>query len=128
MVEDKSRHEYLDSAKGIASIIVVLSHIPIYEIDELVPLKNGLDLMFATLHNPTFYFISGFLFKKSVKKYNKKVLFKSKLLDTIGVFSIWTTIIFSFYYVCKMGGALEGCKSYVVLHTFIYSIHDNTLV
>ncbi len=99
MLDKESRYEYLDSAKGIASIIVVLSHIPVREINDFKFLKNGLDLIFATLHNPTFYFISGFLFKESLKKYDIKFLFKSKLLDTMVVFSIWSVIIFCFYYV-----------------------------
>lgn len=53
MAERNPRIQYYDCARGIAMILVVASHIWAF--------NDTRYILFATTHNPTFFFISGSL-------------------------------------------------------------------
>lgn len=53
MTERSLRIQYYDCARGIAMILVVASHIWAF--------NDTRYILFATTHNPTFFFISGSL-------------------------------------------------------------------
>lgn len=53
---NNKRMRWIDIAKGFAALLVVAGHLRSNYI------QDGMGSIIATLHNPTFYMASGFLF------------------------------------------------------------------
>ena len=86
-VEDKKRIEYLDVAKGIAMLCVILAHIPVPDIPAFV---NRICFSF---HMPVFFLLSGYLFKKT--DMNTFIVRKSKQLLLPYLYTSGFVILFS---------------------------------
>lgn len=85
---NNKRMPWIDMAKGFAALLVVVGHIRGNYI------SDGMSSIISTLHNPTFYMASGFLFMHkyltptvSVGKLLKKYIFK-----LMYPFVIWTIV------------------------------------
>lgn len=86
-----TRDTSLDIAKGFAEILVIFSHL---NFAWLAPkTENVLMLILVSLHNTTFFFISGFLFRYSFEKYSLDQLVKKKLYSVFRLFILWGLIL-----------------------------------
>lgn len=83
----KSRIEWLDIAKGIAIILVVIGH---------SPATNGMKTFIYSFHIPLFFFLSGFVFNQ--QKYSKtKDFFENKIRTTITPYLLFSFIGYLIY-------------------------------
>lgn len=96
-IKSTQRKTFYDLSKGIAILIVIFTHVwGLYKANSSI--QNSIMVIAASLHNPTFYLISGILFKGTVKKYSKKTIIGDKFLNLFLVFGIWV-VIYSAYLV-----------------------------
>lgn len=110
---DIKRKQYIDIAKGIAMLLVILSH--------TISLNVWQEGVLASLHNPSFFFVSGILFYSSGEKLQNGEatagdIFRKKLAHVVYPFAIWV-LIYSF---------LEICLGYA-LHDAVPAIFDVVL-
>lgn len=80
----KKRNEYLDLCKAIAIILVIVGHcIQCGQGEEFLNnnlfYENRLFIFIYSFHMPLFMLISGYLFSKTVKSSDYKVIIKSKI-------------------------------------------------
>ncbi|MDE5801537.1 MAG: acyltransferase family protein [Lachnospiraceae bacterium] len=91
--KNRQRMDWIDAAKGIAAILVVLVHA------YAVSAETSSDFLINTvssLHNPAFYLCSGILFSiKGTEKSRMKTFF-NKALDLLLPFAVWC-ILYSVY-------------------------------
>ena len=92
----KERDAKLDYAKAVAAVLVVLSHITVYDYPYKV--NEVLDSLYPLFHNSTFYFISGYLFQFSVNKYSLKSILVRKFMDTIVLAILWSSVFVVFIF------------------------------
>ncbi len=92
-LKGQQRMDWIDAAKGIAAILVVVVHVCTVNVEEI---SDFLVNMLGSLHNPIFYLCSGILFsvKKPVNN-SIKILFH-KALDLLIPFVVWC-ILYTFY-------------------------------
>lgn len=83
----KEHFEWVDIAKGIAILFVVIVHIRGLYYDD------GLQITIATLHDPTFFVVSGFLIASSINSdITVKQVIKKKINRLVIPFIIWILI------------------------------------
>lgn len=82
----------LDFYKGYLIWSVVLGHC----LNALCPYENTLHLLLRTFDLPMFMYISGFLLKGSIGRYNWKQLLLNKLTNIIAPALVWSAISFLF--------------------------------
>jgi fucose 4-O-acetylase-like acetyltransferase len=87
MVDLQNRINWIDQAKGIGILLVVIGHMNI-------PVK--LSVVIFSFHMPLFFFISGYLFNELKYKNNLKVLLISKLSSLVWPFITFTILAFLF--------------------------------
>lgn len=108
----KKRIEYLDVARGLAMISVLLGHLGIYSINRVI----------FTYHLPIFFFITGYFFstKSSIKKF---VLKKMKtLLVPYYVTSAMIILVIIFRDSFTNGDAVGNVKQ--MLYAILYAAGD----
>ena len=109
-----NRKKYIDVSKGTAILIVLITHVfGLYAVDSEI--HNHIMVICATLHNPTFYFMSGVLFYGTMKKYDRSKILKNKFLDLVVVFAVWV-VIYTMYQI------ILGCTFYVENSITGYSV------
>lgn len=86
-MKESGRIEYLDTAKGIAVLLVIIGHIY-----SMLPIPIGAGI--TSLHNPTFYTASGILLAVGRAKLNENavVVLKRKFARLIIPFGLWSMI------------------------------------
>ncbi len=89
------RERWIDTAKGIGIILVVFGHVERGLWDSNI-LKNEyfkiIDSIIYTFHIPLFFFLSGYLFYNSIKKYSSKQLILNKLKVIAYPYIVWSLI------------------------------------
>ena len=96
-----TRDTSLDIAKGCAEILVIISHL---NFAWMTPKnENLLMLILVSLHNTTFFFISGYFFRFSFGKYSLNILIKKKLHSVFRLFILWGLILCCVHYLLLKG-------------------------
>lgn len=92
-MKDSDRIEYIDTAKGIAVLLVIIGHIY-----SMLPVP--METVITSLHNPTFYVAGGILLAAGRDKLNANpsVVLKKKFARLIIPFGIWSIIYASITY------------------------------
>lgn len=92
-MKESGRIEYLDTAKGIAVLLVIIGHIY-----SMLPIP--ILACITSLHNPTFYAASGILLAAGRAKLNENmtVVLKKKFVRLIIPFGLWSLIYASVLY------------------------------
>lgn len=92
-MKEPGRIEYLDTAKGIAVLLVIIGHIY-----SMLPIPIGAGI--TSLHNPTFYAASGILLAAGSAELNENVavVLKKKFVRLIIPFGLWSLIYASVLY------------------------------
>ncbi|MBQ7522127.1 MAG: acyltransferase family protein, partial [Clostridia bacterium] len=105
-MQGRKRVEYIDIAKGIGILLVMLGHILVYESDEvLAKIQNFI----YSFHLPMFFIITGILCRRYRSWENKSLseLLKGKLKTLIYPYFIFSAIMVLFhmflYFVLHMG-------------------------
>lgn len=84
-MELQKREYWIDFIKGIAILLVIICHIRgQYATDEF-------EILIGTLHNPAFYFASGYLYAQTKKKYGKQLFIKN-MMRLLVPFMEWSII------------------------------------
>lgn len=85
---NNKRMPWIDMAKGFAALLVVVGHIRGNYI------SDGMSSIISTLHNPTFYMASGFLFmhKYLTPTVSAGKLLKKYIFKLMYPFVIWTIV------------------------------------
>lgn len=83
----------IDYSRAMAIVFVVIGHFL-----EMSPFFNtnvaqSIDFFLYTIHVPAFLICSGFLFKKTIKKYDTKTIIITKFFDCFVVWMLWTTVL-----------------------------------
>jgi len=93
MLLSKSRIEWVDYAKGIAIIMVVIHHVVVRDISSVLynETLDYLNNLFQTFRMPLFFFVSGMFIHKTVKS-DFKLFFKFKIFHLLYLFLIWSVI------------------------------------
>lgn len=92
-LKGQQRMDWIDVAKGIAAILVVVVHVCTVNVEET---SDFLVNMLGSLHNPIFYLCSGILFSLKKPMNNSiKILF-DKVLDLLVTFVVWC-IVYTVY-------------------------------
>ncbi len=96
MTEQPQRVEWLDSAKGVAMITVVLYHVLLgFETAGLVQPSSILEytnIYLRAAATPIFFIVSGFFIERSMSKYGYKKFFKGALLFLVYPYFLWSII------------------------------------
>jgi len=104
MAERNPRIQYYDCARGIAMILVVASHIWAF--------NDTRYILFATTHNPTFFFISGSLMAvKATKNFRGGVIKKG--VSLLLPYAVWVVILASISSISTghlIGGIITASK------------------
>lgn len=90
------REIYLDIAKGISILLVILGHIIQYTSLNNSFLNNEIWIFIYSFHVPLFMHISGQLLFKSLQK-NKKNIISCKIKQLLTPVIVWGVIIVSLY-------------------------------
>ncbi|MEI3213490.1 MAG: acyltransferase family protein [Lachnospiraceae bacterium] len=90
----EKRFDYIDIAKGIAIFLVVYIHI--FGMSDKFP--NWIAIIIASLDNPTFYFASGILFKRSFESKDGKSILIERGMNLLIPFFIWCCVYSAYVY------------------------------
>lgn len=94
--ENSQRIEWLDGAKGLAMMTVVLYHVLLgFETAGMV--ESSMLLEYTNIYlraaaTPIFFIISGFFIERSMNKYGYKKFFKGALLFLVYPYFLWSII------------------------------------
>ncbi len=91
--------ENLDYMRGLAILLVVIGH---FLEMTILPGRVGetLDFIAYTIHVPTFLLCSGYLFSNTIRKYHYRYIIKTKLLDDLLIWLIWSVVLLAVNYGC----------------------------
>lgn len=107
MAERNPRIQYYDCARGIAMILVVASHIWAF--------NDTRYILFATTHNPTFFFISGSLMAvKATENFRGGVIKKG--VSLLLPYVVWVSL-----YIVNKYRAFDRRHNYCVKRTLVFS-------
>jgi len=112
----EERYEYLDVAKGIGIVLVIIGHIVFGNNYKMFGAKTISNLIYS-FHMPLFFLISGMCIK-STKTFNKSSL-KKMTYSYIVPYVIWTIIYIVIFYLIYLIGdnnTTFGINSYKVYH------------
>ncbi|MCR2793903.1 acyltransferase family protein [Microbacterium sp. zg.Y625] len=94
------RVTWLDGARGIAIILVVLFHAGMFTVPTGLasPWWEPLNLVFALLRMPLFFLVAGMLAVGAVQR-SWPALWRTRLAVLVWVFVVWTVLRFAYYQV-----------------------------
>lgn len=94
------RVTWIDGARGIAIILVVLFHAGMFTVPTGLasPWWEPLNLVFALLRMPLFFLVAGMLAVGAVQR-TWPVLWRTRLAVLVWVFVVWTVLRFAYYQV-----------------------------
>ncbi len=97
----KKRIDFIDVAKGIAIILVVIGHLPRDIMRENNILINFIYQWIYIFHMPLFFFLSGYLTKKYINK-NKSKYITNKVKKMLIPWIFYNIIIYLIMYIADM--------------------------
>ncbi|MBN8253923.1 acyltransferase family protein [Priestia flexa] len=106
-----NRINWIDTAKGIGILLVVLGHTSI---------PSNLESWIYSFHMPLFFFLSGFLFKES--KYPTMIIFLKKKVQTLLIpYFAFSLLTYLFWAVILNNIGASSSKWYIPLIGIFYS-------
>lgn len=131
---DAKRLEWIDIAKGMGIILVVLGHTLVPQIRSESSFAGFLWIFIYNFHMPLFFFLSGFLFEKGLDRYDNKLKFiKNKahyLIVPYLFFSIFAYLLINtalnidvFARVLESGGYTKTGVAETLIGIFTYINH-----
>lgn len=114
-MKSKERIEYLDIAKGIAILLIIMGHMSLKHVNSVV----------FTFHVPIFFIISGYFF---TKKYNYKELL-SKLFKTLIVPYLVTCLLIIIFMFCRkmISGGVNSLLFSQIYNQILASLYGSGL-
>lgn len=105
----KKRLDYIDSAKGIGILFVLIGH--------LCSLKFGLGQYLYSFHMPLFFIISGFLlfYNDSWRDMSGKDIFIKKMKSLFYPYVVFSILALIYIYFAKNAGFIDGIRAFISL-------------